>query len=73
MANKLTGAQRTLLEALQHGATLRTERIDGRHKAQTRVLRDDTGEDVTSVASALRSMGLVRADYSLAKSGRKVD
>jgi len=69
---KITGAQRALLEAMQRGATLRADRMDGRHKAQSRIVRDDTGEDVTSVAKGLRDAGLVRADWTLAKSGRKI-
>jgi hypothetical protein len=63
----LTGAQAALLEALGRGATLRAERMTGRHKAQSRVVRADTGEDVTSVANALRERGYLRADYSRVK------
>jgi hypothetical protein len=70
--NKLSSAQAQLLEALQRGTTLRVERMSGRHKAQSRVYRDDTGEDVTSVANTLRERGFVRVDYTLAKSGRKI-
>ena len=69
---RLTGAQTELLEAMRRGVTLRADRIDGRHKAQTRILREDSGEDVTSVANKLRDMGFVRSDYTLAKAGRKV-
>jgi hypothetical protein len=64
-------AQVALLEAMQRGTTLVKQRMDGRHKAQMRILRSDNAEDVTSLANALRDRGYLRADYSLAKSGRK--
>ena len=63
----LTGAQAALLEAVRRGATLRVVRMDGRHKAQSRIEREDTGEDVTSVANALKDRGLLRADFTALK------
>ena len=63
----LTGAQADLLKALGRGATLRIDRMEGRHKAQSRVIREDTGADCTSVANALRERGLLRSDYSPVK------
>jgi len=68
----LTGAQRALLEAMQRGTELAVVRMDGRHKAQSRICRRDNAEDVTSLAKALRDRGFLRDDWSLAKSGRKV-
>lgn len=62
---RLTAAQAALLQALQRGVRLAPERMLGRHKAQSRVTRSDTGEDVTSVANALRDRGSVRHDYTL--------
>ena len=66
----LSDAQMALLAALGRGARLRIDRMQGRNTAQARIIREDTGEDVTSVAHALRERGLVRADYSLVKGGK---
>ena len=39
MSKPLTGAQLALLEAMKPGSVLRVERIDGRWKAQARIVR----------------------------------